>query len=325
MNLWKKTFLTLGAALFLIVAFYLIAFLFHKFQALQPKNDSNPFLFAIIFFYVSGILSIAFLLTSILSYTGIIRIPKIHWQRENTANVDSKKDKTDQDKYGNAIEELSLNATIVFQVENSKPTLASLNIMALDIAKQLKDELCFPMVETELRFHKEDQIEISGTIIIGSFSELTEKNLCTLLRVVSTRVLNSAIQKIAMDSSPVIEDVVISKVYGQRDQEEYILQPSMRVVGLICFPFIVILLLFAFFGLVNTSGSSRDIENLQTQIDGLKTSVYQASSDAQSAQSAAADASAKASAAESAANRAAQYAQDTNSKLDAHFKNSLKR
>ena len=48
-----------------------------------------------------------------------------------------------------------------------------------------------------------------------------------------------------------------------------------------------------------------EIENLQSQIDGLKTSVAQASSDAQSAQSAAADASAKASAAESAANRAA--------------------
>ncbi|MDD2801390.1 MAG: alanine-zipper protein, partial [Methylococcales bacterium] len=44
--------------------------------------------------------------------------------------------------------------------------------------------------------------------------------------------------------------------------------------------------------------------------------------DAANAQSAAADASAKAAAAESAANRAAQYAQDTNSKLDNLFKKS---
>jgi len=66
-----------------------------------------------------------------------------------------------------------------------------------------------------------------------------------------------------------------------------------------------------------------DIDNLQSQIDGLKTQVAQASSDAAAAQSAAADASAKASAAEAAANRAAQYAQDTNSKLDSMFKRSM--
>jgi murein lipoprotein len=62
--------------------------------------------------------------------------------------------------------------------------------------------------------------------------------------------------------------------------------------------------------------STSDIENLQTQIDGLKTSVAQASSDAASAQTAAADAKA-------AAERAAQYAQDTNSKLDNMFKKSM--
>ncbi len=62
--------------------------------------------------------------------------------------------------------------------------------------------------------------------------------------------------------------------------------------------------------------TNSDIENLQTQIDGLKTSVAQASSDAASAQSAAADAKA-------AAERAAQYAQDTNSKLDNMFKKSM--
>jgi murein lipoprotein len=75
--------------------------------------------------------------------------------------------------------------------------------------------------------------------------------------------------------------------------------------------------------LVVGCATNSDIENLQSQIDGLKTSVAQASSDAQSAQSAAADAAAKASAAESAANRAAQYAQDTNSKLDNMFKKSM--
>ncbi len=73
---------------------------------------------------------------------------------------------------------------------------------------------------------------------------------------------------------------------------------------------------------VGCAGTS-DIENLQSQIDGLKTSVAQASSDAASAQSAANDAASRAAAAESAANRAAQYAQDTNSKLDNMFKKSM--
>ena len=52
--------------------------------------------------------------------------------------------------------------------------------------------------------------------------------------------------------------------------------------------------------LVVGCATNSDIENLQSQIDGLKTSVAQASSDAQSAQAAAARS------AESAANRAAQ-------------------
>ncbi len=73
---------------------------------------------------------------------------------------------------------------------------------------------------------------------------------------------------------------------------------------------------------VGCAGTS-DIDNLQAQIDGLKTSVAQASSDAASAQSAAADAASKAASAEAAANRAAQYAQDTNSKLDSMFKKSM--
>ncbi len=69
--------------------------------------------------------------------------------------------------------------------------------------------------------------------------------------------------------------------------------------------------------------STDDIKHLQSQVDGLKTSVAQASADANSAQSAAADAASRAAAAESAANRAAQYAQDTNSKLDSMFKKSM--
>ena len=68
--------------------------------------------------------------------------------------------------------------------------------------------------------------------------------------------------------------------------------------------------------LVVGCASNSDIENLQTQIDGLKTSVAQASSDAASANAAATDAKA-------AAERAAQYAQDTNSKLDNMFKKSM--
>jgi outer membrane murein-binding lipoprotein Lpp len=68
--------------------------------------------------------------------------------------------------------------------------------------------------------------------------------------------------------------------------------------------------------LVVGCATNSDIENLQSQIDGLKTSVAQASSDAASAQSAAQEA-------KDAANRAAQYAQDTNSKLDSMFKKSM--
>ncbi|MDA1342537.1 MAG: Lpp/OprI family alanine-zipper lipoprotein [Proteobacteria bacterium] len=54
--------------------------------------------------------------------------------------------------------------------------------------------------------------------------------------------------------------------------------------------------------LVVGCATNSDIENLQTQLDGLKTSVAQASSDAASA---------------------AQAAQDTNSKLDNMFKKSM--
>ena len=76
-------------------------------------------------------------------------------------------------------------------------------------------------------------------------------------------------------------------------------------------------------GLSTGCASTSDIDNLQSQIDELKTQISSASSDAASAQSSAAEAAARAAAAEAAANRAAQYAQETNSKLDRMFKKSM--
>jgi murein lipoprotein len=61
--------------------------------------------------------------------------------------------------------------------------------------------------------------------------------------------------------------------------------------------------------------STSDIEDLQSQVNGLDSSVKQASADAASAQTTAADAAAKAGAAEAAADRAAQLSQDANRKL----------
>ncbi len=69
--------------------------------------------------------------------------------------------------------------------------------------------------------------------------------------------------------------------------------------------------------------STSDLENLQAQVDALKSQVSTAVSDAASAKSAADAASASAANAEAAANKAAQYAQDTNSKLDRMFKKSM--
>ena len=71
--------------------------------------------------------------------------------------------------------------------------------------------------------------------------------------------------------------------------------------------------LVAVAALATGCATNGDIENLQGQIDSLKPQVAAASADA---------ASAKAAAAEAAANRAAQYAQDTNSKLDRMFAKS---
>jgi murein lipoprotein len=77
------------------------------------------------------------------------------------------------------------------------------------------------------------------------------------------------------------------------------------------------------FSLVVGCATTSDVENLQSQVDGLNTSVKQASADAASAQTTAADAAAKAEAAETEANRAAELSQEANSKLDRKFKRSM--
>jgi len=76
-------------------------------------------------------------------------------------------------------------------------------------------------------------------------------------------------------------------------------------------------------GLATGCASTSDIENLQSQIDGLTSQISTASSDAAKAQSAAEQAASRASAAEESASRAAEYSQDTNSKLDRMFKKSM--
>lgn len=77
------------------------------------------------------------------------------------------------------------------------------------------------------------------------------------------------------------------------------------------------------FSLVSACATTSDVENLQSQVDGLNTTAKQASADAANAQTTAADAAAKAEAAEAAANRAAELSQDTNNKLDHKFKRSM--
>jgi murein lipoprotein len=68
--------------------------------------------------------------------------------------------------------------------------------------------------------------------------------------------------------------------------------------------------------------STSDLDSLSARVTGLEGKIASASADAASAKASAAEASSKAAAAEAAANRAAQYAQDTNSKLDRMFKKS---
>jgi outer membrane murein-binding lipoprotein Lpp len=75
--------------------------------------------------------------------------------------------------------------------------------------------------------------------------------------------------------------------------------------------------------LVSGCATTSDVENLQSQVNGLDTSVKQASADAASAKTTAADAAAKAESAEAAANRAAELSQEANSKLDKNFRRSM--
>ena len=68
--------------------------------------------------------------------------------------------------------------------------------------------------------------------------------------------------------------------------------------------------------LLAACATTSDIENLQSQVNGLDTSVKQASADAASAQATAAEAT-------TAANQAAQLSKEANSKLDRKFKGSM--
>ena len=79
------------------------------------------------------------------------------------------------------------------------------------------------------------------------------------------------------------------------------------------------------FSLVAACATTSDVENLQSQVNGLDSSIKQASADAANAQATSASAAAKAEAAEAAANRAAQLSQDANNKLDKKFKRSMRK
>ncbi|NOT10348.1 MAG: hypothetical protein HOP23_00685 [Methylococcaceae bacterium] len=82
-------------------------------------------------------------------------------------------------------------------------------------------------------------------------------------------------------------------------------------------------LILALFSLVAGCATTSDVENIQTQVNGLDTSIKQASADAASAKSTASDAAAKAESAEAAANRAAELSQEANGKLDRTFRRSM--
>lgn len=71
--------------------------------------------------------------------------------------------------------------------------------------------------------------------------------------------------------------------------------------------------------------SNSDVENLQSQVDGLDASVKQASANAASAQTSASAAAAQAEAAEIAANRAAELSKEANNKLDKRFSKSMRK
>ena len=77
------------------------------------------------------------------------------------------------------------------------------------------------------------------------------------------------------------------------------------------------------FSLITACATTSDVEDLQSQVNGLDTSVKQASANAASAQTTAADAAAKAEAAKAAASEAAQLSEDANTKLNKKFKRSM--
>jgi murein lipoprotein len=77
------------------------------------------------------------------------------------------------------------------------------------------------------------------------------------------------------------------------------------------------------FSLITACATTSDVEDLQSQVNGLDTSVKQASANAASAQTTAADAAAKAEAAKAAASEAAQLSEDANTKLNKKFRRSM--
>jgi murein lipoprotein len=77
------------------------------------------------------------------------------------------------------------------------------------------------------------------------------------------------------------------------------------------------------FSLITACATTSDVEDLQSQVNGLNTSVKQASANASSAQATATDAAAKAEAAKAAASEAAQLSEDANTKLNKKFKRSM--
>ena len=77
------------------------------------------------------------------------------------------------------------------------------------------------------------------------------------------------------------------------------------------------------FSLITACATTSDVEDLQSQVNGLNISVKQASANAASAQTTAADAAAKAEAAKAAASEAAQLSEDANTKLNKKFRRSM--
>ncbi len=76
-------------------------------------------------------------------------------------------------------------------------------------------------------------------------------------------------------------------------------------------------------GLAVGCATTSDIENLQGQLNTLKSDVSRAQSDASAAKNAANDAASRAASAESAANRAARASEEVNSKLDNMFRRNM--